>query len=158
MERERTDPAGVQLEGGNEVGAVSVSSHVLSCAVCCVPLGSLVAQDFGVPGEEGNETLGWGHENSDGGGFNTWIVCDFCRVLALRSLDTLRRADGCVEPGGDWVSRDGYVWPATPEVAQPANVVETGSDSDGRGRAGGCSCGEVGCDFDVPGDPTPSAG
>jgi hypothetical protein len=152
MERSGDDQAGVELAGDQQLEQRTLSPQLLSCAVCCVSLGELVCELDRVPGSE--DTPAYGLEDLDGTGLDCWLICDECLRLAFRPADIDRGADGCLEPGGDWVSRDGYVWPATPEVDQPADVVAADSDSDGCGRAGGCGCLTLGPNGAVSGDTT----
>jgi hypothetical protein len=141
MERESTDPGGCDVERDQPVGEREIQPRFLRCAVCHFPLGILVCELDREPRKKGWPMVGI--KDLDGTGLTAWVVCDECVVLAERSFNIVRRADGCLEPGGDWVSGDGDVRSSVAQVDQPANVVEASSDSDGCGRSGGCGCGEV---------------
>jgi hypothetical protein len=136
MERESACEAGSGVERNNEVGVRPVSLFFLQCACCCVPLGELACDVKWRAGPEGDTLEGF-EQGFDGSGLIAWFVCNECLGLAIRSADTLRGSDGCVEPGGDGLPGDGDIRSSVTQVDQPANVVEASSDSDGCGRSGG---------------------
>lgn len=155
MERESTDPGGCDVEGNQQLDFSKIPPLLLSCDLCLVSLGKLQCAYDWLPGTE--DLPVYGLESLDGGGFAVRFVCNECIQLAFRSLDYLRSTFGCVEFGGDRISRIFSLRDAATQVDQPANVVEASSDSDGRRRSGGCGCGEVDEAIDVPWSAAPSA-